>query len=78
LKIRESGGVVYFDYSSDGVNWNNFWYDNVPFDLTSLYVEIGAGTYQSEILPGQLKIEGVNAYKKNQNCFCQSKSLYFW
>ena len=36
LKIRESGGTVYFDYSSDGVNWNNLGSVANPFNIFAL------------------------------------------
>ena len=50
VRIRESGGTVYFDYSADGVNWTNAGTYPDTFDLTNVYVSLygkyisGAGT----------------------------------
>ena len=40
LRIRESGGRTYLDYSSDGITWTNHTsYANL-FDMTDVYVDI--------------------------------------
>lgn len=36
LKIRESGGTTYWDYSSDGINWTNFTSVANPITMTTI------------------------------------------
>lgn len=49
FRIRESGGTVYFDYSSDFTTWVNFASTANPFAVTALYVGMYAGTYNTEL-----------------------------
>lgn len=48
FRIRESGGTIFWDYSTDGITWTNFTSSTVSFALTSLLVEPSAGTYAVE------------------------------
>ena len=40
VRIRESGGITYWDYSADGVTWTNATSMSNPFSMTGLYVNI--------------------------------------
>jgi regulation of enolase protein 1 (concanavalin A-like superfamily) len=40
LRIRESGGTTYWDYSADGINWTNAYSVANPFAVTAFYGEI--------------------------------------
>lgn len=48
FRIRESGGVTYWDYSADGVYWKNYCFRSNPFAVTSLLATVEVGTYNSE------------------------------
>jgi hypothetical protein len=41
LRIRESGGNCYFDYSTDGISWTNVYSIANPFVITAMYAELG-------------------------------------
>lgn len=40
VRIRESGGSIYWDYSPDGINWTNATSMSNPFAVTGLYANI--------------------------------------
>jgi hypothetical protein len=61
FKIREDSGTVYFDYSSDGMVWNNFASTTVSFDLTTVRFYSTAGTSDTETEIAIIKIDNVNA-----------------
>jgi len=44
VRIRESGGTTYFDWSTDGRNWTNHTSTSNPFAVTTLRVVIMIGT----------------------------------
>ncbi len=48
LRIRESGGTIFWDYSADGITWSNFTSLANPFAVTALYVELSAGSFSGE------------------------------
>jgi hypothetical protein len=48
LRVRESAGTVYWDWSADNLNWTNVWSLADPFSTDALYVEIFAGHYGAE------------------------------
>lgn len=60
LRIRESGGAIFFDSSTNGTSWTNrASIVGLPFAVTSLFVQFGAscGNVAS---PGALKVEDIN------------------
>lgn len=59
LRIRESGGNILFDSSTNGTSWTNRYTGAAPFAVTALYVQILAecGNVAS---PGSFRIEDVN------------------
>jgi hypothetical protein len=59
LRIRESGGNVLFDSSSDGTSWTNRASVAAPFAVTDLSVVVGAacGNVAS---PGSFRLDDVN------------------
>jgi len=52
LRLRESGGTVYCDYSADGVTWTNLGSVAKPIAVTSLEVDIFCEEYTSTATPG--------------------------
>jgi hypothetical protein len=48
LRIRESGGTTFWDWSASGSSWTNFASMANPTEVTSLYVQIWAGHYAAE------------------------------
>lgn len=53
LRIRESSGTVYWDYSADGVSWTNAFSEADPFALTDVTVNLyitGSGTPAAEVV----------------------------
>lgn len=47
LKLRESAGTIYWDYSIDGQIWTNFTSLANPFDITSVNIDLGSGNWQA-------------------------------
>lgn len=43
LRIRESSGTIYYDYSSDGINWTNFT-STTAFTVSALSLSLFIGT----------------------------------
>lgn len=62
FKIREAGGTVYWDYSSDGTTWNNLASELVSnlFAVTAVGVEISVGTWQAESITTTMIVDNVN------------------
>lgn len=60
LRMRESGGTFFFDYSSNGVTWTNFTSLANPFSITSLQVVIGVFEFSSQASPGTFVIDDWN------------------
>ncbi len=60
LRIRESGGTIFFDTSTNGTSWTNrASIVGVPFAVTALYVEIVAGC-GNVASPGSFKLDEFN------------------
>lgn len=49
LKIRESAGTTYWDYSSNGVTWTNLYNVANPFAITSLSQEFALGQFPAVV-----------------------------
>ncbi len=61
LKIRESGGTIFFDVSTDGVTWNNFGsHLNPIFAITSLRVDLTTYEDNSDATPGAAWFDNFN------------------
>ena len=60
LRVRETGGRVYYDYSGDEVTWTNFTSLADPIPLTALTLIIQAGTYNSETSATSATFRGLN------------------
>lgn len=56
LRIRESGGTVFFDRSADGITWTNMTSLANPFAVTALFVDTSLGTYNAEASSTTMKI----------------------
>ena len=50
--IREKGGTIYWETSSDGINWTTQYSKANPITTTSLYANIGGSCYENETSPG--------------------------
>lgn len=59
LRVRESGGTIFFDSSSNGTSWTNRASVAAPFSVTDLYVQFAA-TCGNVASPGSLRLEDVN------------------
>jgi len=59
-RIRESAGTTFWDTSTDGSSWTNRFSAANPIPVTSLQVNVFAGTYQSETSPGTAKFDNFN------------------
>lgn len=62
LRIRESGGTVYFDSSTDGSSWTNRATQTIAgaFAITDVQMQFGAALTTSIASPGALTIEDFN------------------
>jgi hypothetical protein len=61
FRIRESGGTIYWDTSPDAQGWTNQWSAAAPFSVTSVQVQLQAGTYASEATASAVVLGNVNA-----------------
>jgi hypothetical protein len=59
LRIRESGGSIFFDSSTNGTSWTNRFTMANPFTVTDLFIAIGASCGQI-VSPGAFKLDDVN------------------
>lgn len=48
VRIRESGGTTFWDYSADGITWANLTSIANPITITNIQYDIGAGTFATE------------------------------
>lgn len=48
FRIRESGGTIFWDYSTDGVTYTNFTSIINVLTITALFLQVSLGTYSSE------------------------------
>lgn len=60
LRIRESGGTIYFDASADSIAWNNLGSTTVSFAITDLKLNISCGVWDTEATTTQMVIDNVN------------------
>lgn len=61
LRIRESSGTIYFDYSADGSSWSNFTTLANPFAITAMKATMSVGTWQAEASTTTLKLNNFNS-----------------
>jgi hypothetical protein len=59
-RIRESGGVVYFDTSADGKTWTNQATYTHAMTITSMHVLVGATCFQNETNAGTFSWDSLN------------------
>lgn len=48
LRIRESGGVTYWDTSTDGSSWTSRYSETNPISVSAVYADLQVGTWQAE------------------------------
>ena len=60
LRIRESAGTTYWDYSTDGLSWTNFWSEANPFSLTVVSITFNVGNDLVEASGTTSKIDDLN------------------
>lgn len=60
LRIRESGGTVYWESSSDGSNWTIRGSSANPFSLYNLQFQVFVGTWQNEASTTVAYVDNIN------------------
>lgn len=60
LRIRESAGTVYFEYSSDQFNWNTLTTVASPANISAYIVTITVGTYANEGVTTTAIVDNLN------------------
>jgi len=66
LRIRESGGTTYWDYSPDGVSWTTFASVANPIDLSALQVIVTVDTSTTTPSGTVVKIDNFNLITSTQ------------
>lgn len=68
FRIRESGGTLFWDYSTDGFTWVNFKSLATPaaFDPLRVWIGTQVGTYQSEASGTSATIDNFNVVRTNK------------
>jgi hypothetical protein len=60
MRIREQGNILSFDYSPNGQDWELLVSVPTPFSVSSVRIEIAAGTFQGVSAPGMAVWDNVN------------------
>jgi hypothetical protein len=60
LRIREQLGTLFYEYSADGCDWKLLAGVPTPFDVTTMKVELAAGTYLAVAAPGTAVFDNLN------------------
>ncbi len=60
LRIRSADGSVYWEYSTNGLDWTVLTSTPNPITITALFAEVGAGTYESVASPGYARFDSFN------------------
>lgn len=60
LRIRESAGTTYFDYSADASSWTNFTSLANPITVTNVFVTFQAGPFANEASTTVVKLDNFN------------------
>jgi hypothetical protein len=65
LRIRESGGTIYWDASPDRSTWTQIGSLATPFAITSLLLTISIGTWQAEASASSMTCDNLNIITKD-------------
>ena len=61
LRLRESGGTVFWDTSGDGKTWANFASTTPTFSIKAMNFFLGCGTFAAEAVnPGKSAFDNWN------------------
>lgn len=74
-QLRETGGLLYWETSPDGVVWTTRATDGDPTNLAAVRIEIGAGTWRSETSPGTAAFDHVNGGGPAAGVWCPAHQL---
>lgn len=79
LRIREASGVVYWDYSTDGITWLNFTSATVAslFDISAMTAEISVGTWQAEANQVTMVVDSFNVDANGDPATATRSNNYF-
>lgn len=58
-RIRESGGTIFFEVSSDNQEWTTLRSTTVSFSIKALQIRLQAGTYDNQPSPGSFVFDDV-------------------
>jgi hypothetical protein len=58
-QVRESAGTLFFETSPDGTTWTTVLASSAVFDSTRARIELSAGIYQPEVLPGAAEFDNL-------------------
>jgi len=72
-KIRESGGTIYFDYSTDGLSWTNLGSVANPFAVTSMEMDLFVSEYTSTATPGAAWFDNFNVVPYSKTCTTKAR-----
>jgi hypothetical protein len=73
-QIRESGGMTYWETSTDGAMWTPRAMMADPIDLSLVEVDLAAGTYQAVTNPGQVQFDDLNGGTPT-GVYCKTDAL---
>ena len=59
-RIREQSGTIYWDTSSDGITWTNFYSVANPISVTGLYAQMAGTAYSTASSPGSFTWNNFN------------------
>jgi hypothetical protein len=60
FRLSETGGEVFYEYSTDGENWLELHSESTPIDVSSVVFEVLIGTWQAEGSTTSAIIDNIN------------------
>lgn len=59
LRIRETGGTTYWEYSRTGLDWITLWSEANPITVTAMFVVPQVGTWQAELSATVVNLDNI-------------------
>jgi hypothetical protein len=74
-RIRETGGLSFWETSPDAMTWTVRAQENDPFDVSAMYLQLIAGTYLKEPLTGTSVFDNFNGGAAPTQSWCPLAKL---
>lgn len=75
VRMREHCGTVFFEWSADGIRWNELYNMSNPFDMSSLYLIVDDFAYSNESKPDVHIVDNLKIVSYENDCFVNVGTL---